>query len=117
MAAIGTTPVSTVEEGCDAVLHLATSDDVEGKSGLFFEEAPRARQRPKPGTGCPGSTTQAARADRRTKVVISRTPCTSAACTGTQTASADYLVGPRPFGRDGLSSAIGSAAPFFGSIR
>jgi NAD(P)-dependent dehydrogenase (short-subunit alcohol dehydrogenase family) len=32
----GITPMSTVEQGGDAILHLTTGDDVAGKSGLFF---------------------------------------------------------------------------------
>jgi NAD(P)-dependent dehydrogenase (short-subunit alcohol dehydrogenase family) len=32
----GVTPMSTVEEGGAAILHLATGDDMEGRSGLFF---------------------------------------------------------------------------------
>jgi NAD(P)-dependent dehydrogenase (short-subunit alcohol dehydrogenase family) len=32
----GITPISTVEQGGDAILHLAAGDDVAGKSGLFF---------------------------------------------------------------------------------
>jgi NAD(P)-dependent dehydrogenase (short-subunit alcohol dehydrogenase family) len=32
----GTSPMSTVEEGGAAILHLATGDDMEGQSGLFF---------------------------------------------------------------------------------
>jgi NAD(P)-dependent dehydrogenase (short-subunit alcohol dehydrogenase family) len=32
----GITPMSTVEQGGDAILHLATGDDVASKSGLFF---------------------------------------------------------------------------------
>lgn len=32
----GITPVSTVEEGGAAILHLATGDDMDGRSGLFF---------------------------------------------------------------------------------
>jgi NAD(P)-dependent dehydrogenase (short-subunit alcohol dehydrogenase family) len=32
----GITPVSTVEQGGEAILHLAAGDDVAGKSGLFF---------------------------------------------------------------------------------
>jgi NAD(P)-dependent dehydrogenase (short-subunit alcohol dehydrogenase family) len=32
----GITPISTVEQGGDAILHLAEGDDVAGKSGLFF---------------------------------------------------------------------------------
>jgi len=32
----GITPISTVEQGGEAILHLACGDDVAGKSGLFF---------------------------------------------------------------------------------
>jgi NAD(P)-dependent dehydrogenase (short-subunit alcohol dehydrogenase family) len=32
----GITPISTVEQGGDAILHLISGDDVAGKSGLFF---------------------------------------------------------------------------------
>lgn len=32
----GITPISTVEQGGEAILHLATGDDMAGKSGLFF---------------------------------------------------------------------------------
>ena len=32
----GITPISTVEQGGDAILHLAAGADVAGKSGLFF---------------------------------------------------------------------------------
>jgi NAD(P)-dependent dehydrogenase (short-subunit alcohol dehydrogenase family) len=32
----GITPMSTVEQGGDAILHLVTGDDVSAKSGLFF---------------------------------------------------------------------------------
>jgi NAD(P)-dependent dehydrogenase (short-subunit alcohol dehydrogenase family) len=32
----GITPISTVEQGGEAILHLAVGDDVAGKSGLFF---------------------------------------------------------------------------------
>jgi NAD(P)-dependent dehydrogenase (short-subunit alcohol dehydrogenase family) len=32
----GATPMSTVEEGGAAILHLATGDDMEGRSGLFY---------------------------------------------------------------------------------
>src|SRR5882724_5827788 len=32
----GITPVSTVEQGGEAILHLVSGDDVAGKSGLFF---------------------------------------------------------------------------------
>src|ERR1700744_852080 len=33
----GITPVSTVEQGGEAILHLAVGDDMEGKSGLFYD--------------------------------------------------------------------------------
>ncbi len=32
----GITPMSTVEQGGDAILHLAVGDDVAGRNGLFF---------------------------------------------------------------------------------
>src|ERR1700746_1355603 len=32
----GITPVSTVEQGGEAILHLVEGDDVAGQSGLFF---------------------------------------------------------------------------------
>jgi NAD(P)-dependent dehydrogenase (short-subunit alcohol dehydrogenase family) len=32
----GITPISTVEQGGDAILHLAAGDDMAGKTGLFF---------------------------------------------------------------------------------
>jgi len=32
----GITPISTVEQGGEAILHLVSGDDVTGKSGLFF---------------------------------------------------------------------------------
>jgi NAD(P)-dependent dehydrogenase (short-subunit alcohol dehydrogenase family) len=32
----GISPISTVEQGGEAILHLAAGDDVAGKSGLFF---------------------------------------------------------------------------------
>jgi len=32
----GITPISTVEQGGEAILHLVSGDDVAGKSGLFF---------------------------------------------------------------------------------
>jgi NAD(P)-dependent dehydrogenase (short-subunit alcohol dehydrogenase family) len=37
------TPMSTVEEGGAAILHLATDDDMEGRSGLFFNGLREAR--------------------------------------------------------------------------
>jgi NAD(P)-dependent dehydrogenase (short-subunit alcohol dehydrogenase family) len=39
----GTTPMSTVEEGGAAILHLATGDDMEGRSGLFYNGQKEAR--------------------------------------------------------------------------
>ena len=32
----GIAPISTVEQGGEAILHLAVGDDLDGKSGLFF---------------------------------------------------------------------------------
>jgi NAD(P)-dependent dehydrogenase (short-subunit alcohol dehydrogenase family) len=32
----GIAPMSTVEQGGEAILHLVSGDDVAGKSGLFF---------------------------------------------------------------------------------
>jgi hypothetical protein len=32
----GITPISTVEQGGEAILHLAVGDDMAGKNGLFF---------------------------------------------------------------------------------
>jgi NAD(P)-dependent dehydrogenase (short-subunit alcohol dehydrogenase family) len=42
----GITPMSTVEQGGDAILHLATGDDVAGKSGLFFNGMNEAKAHP-----------------------------------------------------------------------
>jgi len=39
----GITPISTVEQGGAAILHLAVGDDVAGKSGLFFNGMNQAR--------------------------------------------------------------------------
>jgi NAD(P)-dependent dehydrogenase (short-subunit alcohol dehydrogenase family) len=39
----GITPISTVEQGGKAILHLAVGDDVAGKSGLFFNGMNRAQ--------------------------------------------------------------------------
>jgi NAD(P)-dependent dehydrogenase (short-subunit alcohol dehydrogenase family) len=39
----GNTPISTVEQGGEAILHLAAGDDVAGKSGLFFNGMHEAR--------------------------------------------------------------------------
>ena len=42
----GITPVSTVEEGGEAILHLVEGDDLAGKSGLFFNGMREARANP-----------------------------------------------------------------------
>ena len=42
----GVTPISTVEQGGEAILHLATGDDVAGKSGLFFNGMNEAQANP-----------------------------------------------------------------------
>ena len=39
----GTTPMSTVEEGGEAILHLAVSPDLGGQSGLYFNGLRRAQ--------------------------------------------------------------------------
>lgn len=39
----GIAPVSTVEEGGDAILHLVQGDDVAGRSGLFFNSMREAQ--------------------------------------------------------------------------
>jgi NAD(P)-dependent dehydrogenase (short-subunit alcohol dehydrogenase family) len=42
----GITPISTVEQGGEAILHLACGDDVAGKSGLFFNGMNQAQANP-----------------------------------------------------------------------
>jgi NAD(P)-dependent dehydrogenase (short-subunit alcohol dehydrogenase family) len=42
----GITPVSTVEQGGDAILQLAAGDDVAGKSGLFFNGMQQSQANP-----------------------------------------------------------------------
>ena len=42
----GITPVSTVEQGGEAILHLAVGDDIAGKSGLFFNGMKQAQANP-----------------------------------------------------------------------
>jgi NAD(P)-dependent dehydrogenase (short-subunit alcohol dehydrogenase family) len=42
----GITPMSTVEQGGDAILHLAVGDDMAAKSGLFFNGMQPARANP-----------------------------------------------------------------------
>jgi NAD(P)-dependent dehydrogenase (short-subunit alcohol dehydrogenase family) len=42
----GITPISTVEQGGEAILHLAAGDDVAGKSGLFFNGMAQSQANP-----------------------------------------------------------------------
>jgi NAD(P)-dependent dehydrogenase (short-subunit alcohol dehydrogenase family) len=42
----GITPISTVEQGGEAILHLAVGDDVADKSGLFFNGMREAKANP-----------------------------------------------------------------------
>jgi NAD(P)-dependent dehydrogenase (short-subunit alcohol dehydrogenase family) len=42
----GITPISTVEQGGDAILHLAVGDDVADKTGLFFNGMREAQANP-----------------------------------------------------------------------
>src|ERR1700676_1241724 len=42
----GITPISTVEQGGEAILHLAEGDDVAGKSGLFFNGMQQSQANP-----------------------------------------------------------------------
>jgi NAD(P)-dependent dehydrogenase (short-subunit alcohol dehydrogenase family) len=42
----GITPMSTVEQGGEAILHLAVGDDVAGQSGLFFNGMREAKANP-----------------------------------------------------------------------
>jgi NAD(P)-dependent dehydrogenase (short-subunit alcohol dehydrogenase family) len=42
----GITPMSTVEEGSEAILRLAVGDEVAGKSGLFFNGMREAKANP-----------------------------------------------------------------------
>jgi NAD(P)-dependent dehydrogenase (short-subunit alcohol dehydrogenase family) len=42
----GITPVSTVEQGGDAILHLAAGDDMAVKTGLFFNGMREAQANP-----------------------------------------------------------------------
>jgi len=42
----GITPMSTVEQGGEAILHLAVGDDVAGSSGLFFNGMQEAKANP-----------------------------------------------------------------------
>jgi NAD(P)-dependent dehydrogenase (short-subunit alcohol dehydrogenase family) len=42
----GITPISTVEQGGEAILHLVSGDDVAGRSGLFFNGLREAQANP-----------------------------------------------------------------------
>jgi len=42
----GITPISTVEQGGEAILHLAVGDDMAGRSGLFFNGMHEAQANP-----------------------------------------------------------------------
>src|SRR6266849_3386781 len=42
----GITPISTVEQGGEAILHLVSGDDVAGRSGLFFNGMNEAKANP-----------------------------------------------------------------------
>jgi NAD(P)-dependent dehydrogenase (short-subunit alcohol dehydrogenase family) len=42
----GITPISTVEQGGEAILHLAAGDDVAGKTALFFNGMNQAQANP-----------------------------------------------------------------------
>ena len=42
----GISPISTVEQGGEAILHLVRGDDVAGRSGLFFNGLHEARANP-----------------------------------------------------------------------
>jgi hypothetical protein len=42
----GITPISTVEQGGEAILHLAVGDDVADTSGMFFNGMQQAKAVP-----------------------------------------------------------------------
>jgi hypothetical protein len=42
----GITPISTVEQGGAAILHLAIGEDMAGKTGQFFNGMAQARANP-----------------------------------------------------------------------
>jgi NAD(P)-dependent dehydrogenase (short-subunit alcohol dehydrogenase family) len=42
----GMTPISTVQQGGEAILHLAVGEDIAGKTGLFFNGMEQARANP-----------------------------------------------------------------------
>jgi hypothetical protein len=43
IAESGITPTSSVEEGADAIMHLAVGADMEGRTGLYFSGLEEAR--------------------------------------------------------------------------
>jgi len=47
----GVSPISTVEEGADAILNLAVSPALEGRSGLYFNRQQETRATRRPTTG------------------------------------------------------------------
>src|SRR5258705_7902208 len=42
----GITPISTVEQGGEAILHLAAGGDLAGRTGLFFNGMQQTRAKP-----------------------------------------------------------------------
>jgi hypothetical protein len=44
----GINPISTVEQGGEAILHLAVGDDMAGLSGLFFNGMQQSHANPQP---------------------------------------------------------------------
>jgi NAD(P)-dependent dehydrogenase (short-subunit alcohol dehydrogenase family) len=42
----GTTPISSVEEGADAILRLAVTPELDGQSGLYFDRMRETRAQP-----------------------------------------------------------------------
>ena len=42
----GTTPISSVDEGADAILNLAVSPEMEGRTGLYFNRLQETRANP-----------------------------------------------------------------------
>ena len=46
----GVSPVSTVEQGAEAILKLAVSPEVEGRSGLYFNGLQKRVRIPRPTT-------------------------------------------------------------------
>jgi len=42
----GVTPISTVEEGAEAILNLAVADELDGRSGQFYNGLQRSKANP-----------------------------------------------------------------------